>query len=462
MRKRLALVFLALCATCAQAQVWEKYLAPGLTYRMEVEAALPRTIHALHFDLHSNAVHFEPELGQLKVYNDDKTKGRATISDLVKKTGAIAGINASFFPYTGRPYGLMIHNGELISTPYPNRPQFGWGPDGIAVLGSVTLAADLKMADGSVFTLDSINDEAKPNWLCLDTDTGGYALTKPGTGACAIVHMLGGPLKPDGDAEVEVEGIYDNTALMPIQKGNAALMATGTKTSIVDGLKPGQRLTIQTKTTGLDWKKFSNTVGGGPVLLNHGQKIVDWSAEGFDKDFSLKRHPRSAIGIDGHGGLWLVAVDGRQSESAGATLDEMADIMARLGCQEAMNLDGGGSTTLNILGVTVNRPSDNVEREVANAVLFFGPLPGKDDADMIIKTPSALKNGDKVFMRVVKSDGTIVPDSEILWAANGAGWIDQGGLLHVDKAGTVALSAFVHGKILTSSLITDAAAVNHK
>jgi hypothetical protein len=462
MRKRLALVLLALCATGAQAQVWEKYLAPGLTYRMEVEPDLPRTIHALHFDLRSTTVRFEPELGQLKVYNDDKTKGRATISDMVKKTGALAGINASFFPYTGRPYGLMVHNGELISTPYPNRPQFGWGPDGHAILGSVTLTADIKLADGSVYTLDSINDEAKPNWLCLDTNTGGYALTKTGTGACAIVHVLNGPLTPDGDIEAEVEGIYDNTTMMPIQKGNAALMATGTKTLIVDDLKPGQRLTIQTRTTGLDWKKYSNTVGGGPVLLYHGQKIVDWSVEGFDKDFSLKRHPRSAIGIDSHGGLWLVAVDGRQSESMGATLDEMASIMQRLGCVDAMNLDGGGSTTLNILGVTVNRPSDNVEREVANAILFFGPVPGKEDGDMIIKTPSSLKNGDKVQMRVVKSDGAVVPDTEILWAANGAGWIDQGGLLHVDKAGTVALSAFVHGKVLTSSLITDAAAVNKR
>ena len=308
----------------------------------------------------------------------------------------------------------------------------------------------MQVGDGPAIVFDSINDEAKPDWICLDSEDAGYAFTKQGVGSCAIVRVEGG-FTPNCDVSGTVDQVVQGVSKLVIPKGDAVIMATGVKASLVESLKQGDSIKFMVRTDGFDWNKIQNCVGGGPMLLRHGQLVLDWQQEGFNAEFSLKRHPRSAVGVDGHGGLWLVAVDGRQSESVGATLEEMAAIMLRLGCRDAMNLDGGGSTTLTILGVTVNRPSDGVERPVANAVLFFGRPENEEHTHFAIVNPGPVDTGSKVQLKIVKSDGEIVPDSEILWSASGAGWIDQGGFLTVDKVGPISVSAYVHGQTLTAT-----------
>jgi exopolysaccharide biosynthesis protein len=95
--------------------------------------------------------------------------------------------------------------------------------------------------------------------------------------------------------------------------------------------------------------------------------------------FNLTRHPRTALGITDDYHLLLVTVDGRHAEAAGMNMWELQDLMKQLDCSEAMNFDGGGSTTMYIKGKTengvVNYPSDNRkydhegERKVANAIV---------------------------------------------------------------------------------------------
>jgi len=74
--------------------------------------------------------------------------------------------------------------------------------------------------------------------------------------------------------------------------------------------------------------------------LRDGGTVVDWEAEKFKDVFALKRHPRTALGKTKNGDIWLVSVEGRQPQSDGATLAELSDIMKRLGCTDAINLDG--------------------------------------------------------------------------------------------------------------------------
>ena len=84
-----------------------------------------------------------------------------------------------------------------------------------------------------------------------------------------------------------------------------------------------------------------------------------------------ERHPRSAIGWDQRY-LYLVEVDGRQDKlSVGMTLEELASYLAKLGCTEAMNLDGGGSATLWCDGRVRNSPCDGRERPIANALVVL-------------------------------------------------------------------------------------------
>jgi exopolysaccharide biosynthesis protein len=109
-------------------------------------------------------------------------------------------------------------------------------------------------------------------------------------------------------------------------------------------------------------------IGGGPVLVKNGDIRLTSSEELFAGSMTTSRHPRTAIGFGQSGRLVFFLVDGRQpTHSMGMTLPELAQTMKELGCVEALNLDGGGSSAFVVRGVTLNKPSDGPERNVTSA-----------------------------------------------------------------------------------------------
>ncbi|MBR1538333.1 MAG: phosphodiester glycosidase family protein [Bacteroidales bacterium] len=117
-----------------------------------------------------------------------------------------------------------------------------------------------------------------------------------------------------------------------------------------------------------------DVVTTGPMLLIGGQ------AEAVVADnFNRNRHPRTAVGRRTDGTVLLVVADGRNSQAAGLSMLELQQVMAALGCCDAVNLDGGGSTAMVVRGKVVNHPSDNKrfdaegERRVANAICVSLP-----------------------------------------------------------------------------------------
>jgi hypothetical protein len=111
-------------------------------------------------------------------------------------------------------------------------------------------------------------------------------------------------------------------------------------------------------------------IGGFPELLAGGRRVGDLQVS-ERPDFAAARHPRTAVALDPTGRrLWLVVVDGRQEGwSAGMTLPELTELLERLGVEEALNLDGGGSSVMIVKGRRVSRPSDaGGERAVVNAL----------------------------------------------------------------------------------------------
>ena len=126
----------------------------------------------------------------------------------------------------------------------------------------------------------------------------------------------------------------------------------------------------------------------GPLLVDEGRIVFDptsddegfsVAAEQFDSDITAGRHPRAAIGVgDGH--VTVVSCDGRRSlVDDGLTMLELAEIMCDLGCDVAMNLDGGGSTTMVHRGHLLNRPYTEQDqpapasRPIVTALLLDGP-----------------------------------------------------------------------------------------
>lgn len=127
-----------------------------------------------------------------------------------------------------------------------------------------------------------------------------------------------------------------------------------------------------------DWRALGvvHAVGGGPRLVKNGRLCVTSGEENFRADVASGRAPRTAAGVTFDGKLLLVAVTGRQAHhSVGVTLEELANLMIELGAKDAMNLDGGGSSTMVVRDYVMNTPSDGKERRVADAILVFTSLP---------------------------------------------------------------------------------------
>jgi len=173
---------------------------------------------------------------------------------------------------------------------------------------------------------------------------------------------------------------------------------------------------------------------------------------GFNlQTFIERRHPRTAVGRTKQGEVLWITVDGRQPHSQGASLSELAQIMARYGAVDAINLDGGGSTTLVVRNLIVNSPSDGTERPVSNAWLVY------DDAqrptlprytDYRIDPPQAsLKVGEQVRFRILRGEQPI-STWETVWGTVGIGFVDQWGRFRALRAGRGVISAYIDGQWL--------------
>jgi len=141
---------------------------------------------------------------------------------------------------------------------------------------------------------------------------------------------------------------------------------------------PGAPVAVDTKLISLlpdpegEWERADGIASAGPLLLWKGQRIEEPEKESISKVFCLARHPRTAVGVRADGTLVFVTVDGRQPEtSVGMSIPELTDLMLELGCVSAVNLDGGGSTTMVIDGQVVNSPSGSSPRRNGDAILMF-------------------------------------------------------------------------------------------
>lgn len=133
---------------------------------------------------------------------------------------------------------------------------------------------------------------------------------------------------------------------------------------------PGTPTTARDPSGAVAWSAH-DAVQGGPNLLRDGEVRITADAE-VVRDRIRDRHPRTAAGLKADGTLVLMVVDGRQWNSRGVDLLELAGMLREVGCVDAINLDGGGSSALAIDGQLVNRPEGNrTEREVSTFLAVF-------------------------------------------------------------------------------------------
>lgn len=357
----------------ASAGAWAQPVAPGVVFEERRRQALasdpllpagPQVIHLLRVDPRQAVL----RLGQAM----DEVVGAETTSSMSRRAGALAAINGGYFRTTGvargEPVGLLVKDGRVLSEPVRNRASLAIGQDVPQRLAIVfpTLTLTLRVGK-SRLPVDGINRPREADELIVYTpDYHRTTLTAPGGDELAVrkghrpeplsagagrasrvIPADGMVVSAHGKARERLEAVWRTDRSVSLQ--------TDLQTGAPESLSPGLLL------------------GAGPQLLRQGAVVLKEQVESYAPSFMTDRAPRTAIGWQPDGTILLVVVDGRQPQwSVGMTLAELADLMRDLGCQEALNLDGGGSTTMVVRDRVVNRPSDATgERPVSDAILLF-------------------------------------------------------------------------------------------
>lgn len=301
----------------------------------------------------------------------------ASLADRTRRP-ALAAVNADFFSYDppGVPAGLQVQGGELVAPPSA-RPAFAIMMGGGFFIGHTRLQGGLLLPDGTTLSLDAVNrpadGDAARDGLVLFNRFVPTGVTEPTPGT-VWMRPLDSP-SATGDTLRGVVVTMD-TAAAP-DAGATARLVPATP-AMLRGLATGDTLRWWTALDGPP-RHVVEAVAGIPALVRDGRNVVGDAR--LTPAFRDQRHPRTAVGWTHDGTLILAVVDGRQpGYSDGMSLDELAELMLGFGAVEALNLDGGGSTTLVVRGETANRPSDpRGERPVANALIVLGPAPGHGD-----------------------------------------------------------------------------------
>ena len=328
---------------------------------------------------------------------------REKLTDMARRNDALAGINAGYFvigEQDGTPgdlAGITAIGGRLISEAVNRRTSFLLRPGGdgadIAALathiearvgGRRFLADGFNRDPGEIRSCggvggDTPTERPKHDFTCAD-----------GSELIAFTEAFGLNSAAGPGAEVAVDHRGRVVEVRParggtIPPGGLVLSATGDTAPQLLETQPGDRArvfaTVTERGEKVPLSKGLGIVNGGPRLLRGGRPHITAYREGFvwleDPAFWYRfgafRHPRTMAGVTDAGRILLVAIDGRNFDySVGATFKEEAGVMRALGAVEAVNLDGGGSTTLVIDGELVNRPSDTTgERPIGDALLLF-------------------------------------------------------------------------------------------
>jgi exopolysaccharide biosynthesis protein len=356
-----------------QAGSRSEVIAPGIEhiqitrgYKSEKEATGPWFINMLRIDLTRARLRM--------VHAMDEAVGLETVSSLAARYGALAAVNSGYFrttgTYRGDSIGIEVLNGKLLSESNNVRAAAGL----IERAGAQELIFGHLKFSGQIVTgqakhpIDGLNRPRGDNELVIFTpEFHRTTLTNP-DGLELIVRreriverrdLEGSSTIPSDGFVISVAGTARQWALEKLRVGTRAKLDLDWSPT-------------ETETAGL-WKQAANVIGGGPQLIKNGRVEISNAAEKILPSFVSDGHPRTAIAKLKSGQILLVTVDGRQpGESIGMSLTMLADLLIEFSAVEAINLDGGGSTTMVIRNRLVNKPSDATgERPVSDAILVF-------------------------------------------------------------------------------------------
>jgi len=347
MKKKLLSLFAAgllLMPTSAK-ELWaektDTILTEGVTLTKDVRFSSDgwMRVNILEIDLTNENLKLEA------LYDSRGIQHNSSVLTMAKAANTVAAVNGDFFNWEGTPLGFTVADGEVISSPAHDTGLAALMEDteGNVFADYVDMELIVTCPEGYEAEIIHINKYHSMESMVLYTSAWGG--TTPGS--------------RDGISElVAADGIVqeirqDMDGVEVPENGFVLATSTHTSTYLVDNFQPGDEITLSYRLTP-DFSEIRTAIGGGTLLVKNGKRAA------FTNTVS-GTHPRTAAGISKDGNtLYLVTVDGRQTALAGMTQTALADYMLSVGAYTAINLDGGGSTTM------VARDGASGELQVAN------------------------------------------------------------------------------------------------
>ncbi len=341
--------------------------APGVRWRQQYQnlgtSRFP--VFSLEVNPRQSGVKIRPLLS-----NPPTDKGSAPLLQTAELSGTAAAINAGFFNRINRlALGAIRRENKWLSGPILNRGAIAWNDRGEFAIDRLTLQETLTTSANQRLSISQLNSAYVESGIGRYNPDWGATYT-PFSDDEIVVTVAGDSLGDSFASRVVSQspgGAAGKTNFaIP---GNGYILALRSDLSPASQLAVGTLLRLETNTIPADFNRFPYILGGGPVLVKNSRVAVDAKAEGFSDAYVRQTAIRSAIGRTAAGNLLIVAVHNRAG-GAGPNFAELAQILQQMGAVEALNLDGGSSTSLYLGGSLLDRPPSTAAR-VHNAIGIF-------------------------------------------------------------------------------------------
>ncbi|MBM0743652.1 phosphodiester glycosidase family protein [Phormidium sp. CLA17] len=296
------------------------------------------------------------------VPNLSSMMGIAPLAQTAQQAQVTAAINGGFFNRIRQlPLGAVRVDGRWLSGPILNRGAIAWDGSGNFAFKRLTLQETLTTSTGQRLAITHLNSGYIQAGIARYTADWGATYTSLSDNELIISVQNNGvvsqqPLAKAGSAGVSIPS-------------NGYLLVLRSNQSIASALAPGTLLQLDSSTDPQEINRYPYVLGAGPLLIQNSQIVLNSKIEGFSNAFAAETAPRSAIAQTNAGQILLVTAYEKLNGSA-LTLTEMAQILQQLGAINALNLDGGSSTTLYLGGQVIDRPPNSAAR-VHNGIGIF-------------------------------------------------------------------------------------------
>jgi hypothetical protein len=295
----------------------------------------------------------------------------------------IGAVNADFFSFQSTlPIGNQVTDGLWVYGTGSRRSHVMVDEAGNVLYDAVSFNGSVVGPNGVVLSLTGVNrHRANDQVMFYNYHYGCERSRSDSTGVELVLRLLQG--------EQWLAGVSTRVVVDEVAAGDAGLwegvviISAGQEHPDYAGfsrLSVADTLELMLGLNNGAYSGIRQMIGGGGRILRDGQNVSaeNIATEGIGEAFLTNRHPRTFVASDREGQrIWLGTVDGRQAASLGMNFDEMAAFLLDLGAWDAVNLDGGGSTTMVVADSVANRPSDATgERAVAN-ILFVERVAGQ-------------------------------------------------------------------------------------